>query len=110
MDIDQLYEAWCKKVSEPDLMEELNLIRHQEKEIESRFYKQLSFGTAGLRAEVGVGCARMNVYTVRLGTISKKARIEIRGRHCLRLPPEIHGICAGSGLRIGAKRHQGLFV
>ena len=38
MDIDQLYEAWCKKVSEPDLMEELNLIRHQETEIESRLY------------------------------------------------------------------------
>ena len=68
MDIDQLYEAWCKKVSEPDLLEELNLIRHQEKEIESRFYKQLSFGTAGLRAEVGVGCARMNVYTVSKAT------------------------------------------
>ncbi len=68
MSIDQLYKAWCEKVSEPDLREELNHIRNQEKEIQSRFYKQLSFGTAGLRAEVGVGCARMNVYTVAKAT------------------------------------------
>lgn len=68
MGIDQLYKDWCEKVTELDLLDELKQIRHQEKEMEARFYKQLSFGTAGLRAEVGVGCARMNVYTVSKAT------------------------------------------
>ena len=35
-----------------------------EKEIEDRFYKQLSFGTGGLRGIIGAGTNRMNVYTV----------------------------------------------
>lgn len=68
MGINQMYETWRNAVREQDLLKELEEIQGNEKEIESRFYKQLSFGTAGLRAEVGVGCARMNIYTVSKAT------------------------------------------
>ena len=44
---------------------ELLAIRNDEKEIEDRFYKELEFGTGGLRGVIGAGTNRMNVYTVR---------------------------------------------
>ena len=47
---------------------ELESIRGDEKEIESRFFDQLSFGTAGLRGTMGVGLYRMNVHVVRHAT------------------------------------------
>ena len=43
-------------------------IRHQPEEIADRFYKELEFGTAGLRGVIGAGTNRMNVYTVRKAT------------------------------------------
>ena len=43
---------------------ELSSIANDEKEIEDRFYKELSFGTGGLRGILGVGTNRMNIYTV----------------------------------------------
>ena len=45
--------------------EELLAIRNDEKEVEDRFYKDLEFGTGGLRGVIGAGCNRMNIYTVR---------------------------------------------
>jgi len=45
--------------------EELLAIRNDEKEVEDRFYKDLEFGTGGLRGVIGAGCNRMNRYTVR---------------------------------------------
>ncbi|MCR4815417.1 MAG: phospho-sugar mutase [Lachnospiraceae bacterium] len=45
--------------------EELLAIRNDEKEVEDRFYKDLEFGTGGLRGVIGAGCNRMNSYTVR---------------------------------------------
>ena len=68
MGIEEKYQAWCDTVAEADLAKELKQIADEPEEIKARFYKQLSFGTAGLRAEVGVGCARMNVYTVSKAT------------------------------------------
>ncbi len=47
---------------------ELLAIRNDEKEIEERFYKDLEFGTAGLRGIIGAGTNRMNIYTVRKAT------------------------------------------
>jgi len=44
---------------------ELLAIRNDEKEIEDRFYRELEFGTGGLRGVIGAGTNRMNVYTVR---------------------------------------------
>lgn len=48
--------------------EELQAISNQEKEIEDRFYKELEFGTGGLRGVIGAGTNRMNIYTVRKTT------------------------------------------
>ena len=63
------YEAW---LASPILMEEekaeLEAIKNDDKEIESRFFDQLSFGTAGLRGTMGMGTYRMNIYTVRHAT------------------------------------------
>lgn len=48
--------------------EELRAIAEDEKEIEDRFYRQLEFGTGGLRGVIGAGTNRMNIYTVRQAT------------------------------------------
>ncbi len=48
--------------------EELKGIAENEKEIEDRFYKELEFGTGGLRGVIGAGTNRMNIYTVRKAT------------------------------------------
>ena len=59
------YEIW---LNSPDFDEEtkkeLEKIKDDEKEIEDRFYKELEFGTAGLRGVIGAGTNRMNKYTV----------------------------------------------
>lgn len=47
---------------------ELEAIKGDEKEIEDRFYKELEFGTGGLRGVIGAGTNRMNIYTVRKAT------------------------------------------
>lgn len=63
------YENWLNDpyISEKD-KEELRSIADNEKEIEDRFYKDLEFGTAGLRGVLGIGTNRMNVYTVTKAT------------------------------------------
>lgn len=48
--------------------EELLAIRNDTKEVEDRFYKELEFGTGGLRGVIGAGTNRMNIYTVRKAT------------------------------------------
>lgn len=58
------YEKWLNdSVFDEDTKSELRALT-DEKEIEDRFYKQLSFGTGGLRGILGAGTNRMNVYTV----------------------------------------------
>ena len=63
------YESWLNDsaISEKD-KQELRSIEKDEKEIEDRFYKDLEFGTAGLRGVIGIGTNRMNVYTVTKAT------------------------------------------
>jgi phosphoglucomutase len=63
------YEKWLQDpaISEKD-KQELKKISGNEKEIEDRFYKDLEFGTAGLRGIVGIGTNRMNQYTVTKAT------------------------------------------
>lgn len=63
------YKRWmtCGILSEAELSE-LAAIENDPKEIESRFYAQLEFGTAGLRGTMGMGINRMNVYVVRHAT------------------------------------------
>ncbi len=64
-DIHALYDLWKKNATaDPDLMEELNAVAGNEDEILDRFFKNLEFGTGGLRGVIGAGTNRMNVYTV----------------------------------------------
>lgn len=60
------YERWCREADEATKAELLSM--SDEKEIKERFYKELAFGTAGLRGILGAGCNRMNMYTVRRAT------------------------------------------
>lgn len=65
----ELYELWLNRaVDDADLMEELKSISGKEDEIYDRFYRELEFGTAGLRGVIGAGTNRMNIYTVRQTT------------------------------------------
>lgn len=64
-DVNALYKLWKEKaVSDKDLQTELIAVEGKEEEILDRFYKNLEFGTAGLRGVIGAGTNRMNVYTV----------------------------------------------
>ena len=59
------YKKWCESPEfDEDTKKELLAIKDDEKEIEDRFYKELEFGTAGLRGIIGAGTNRMNQYTV----------------------------------------------
>lgn len=62
------YDFWCtSEVFDENTKSELKTIK-DEKEIEDRFYKDLSFGTGGLRGVIGAGTNRMNIYTVTKAT------------------------------------------
>ena len=59
------YEVWLEKAgADPDLIPELKAMAGDEAKIEDAFYKDLEFGTAGLRGVIGAGTNRMNVYIV----------------------------------------------
>ena len=63
------YETWVNNsYFDEETKRELNLIKDNEKEIEDRFYKDLEFGTAGLRGVIAAGTNRINIYTVRRAT------------------------------------------
>ena len=69
MNYKEKYEYWCNNdIFDEETKKELLLIKDNEKEIEDRFYKDLTFGTAGLRGVIGVGTNRMNKYTVTKAT------------------------------------------
>ena len=59
------YKRWCESPEfDEETKRELLEIKGNEEEIEDRFYKELEFGTAGLRGIIGAGTNRMNKYTV----------------------------------------------
>ena len=69
MTIHENYEQWLKDFAgDAETVRELEAIRGDEKEIEDRFYTELSFGTAGMRGVLGAGMNRMNKYNVRRAT------------------------------------------
>ncbi len=61
------------------LKEQLNQIEQDEKQIEDSFYKELEFGTGGMRGELGPGTNRMNIYTVRKAAEGLAKYIEDQG-------------------------------
>ena len=64
-----LYDLWLSRaVEDPDLPAELAGIAGDEAAINDRFYRDLEFGTGGLRGVIGAGTNRMNIYTIRRAT------------------------------------------
>ena len=63
------FNFWLKDdYFDQETKNELLSIKDNEGEIEERFYKELEFGTGGLRGIIGAGTNRMNIYTVRKAT------------------------------------------
>lgn len=85
MDYQKLYQEWVSdSYFDENTKEELKAIANDENEIKERFYKNLEFGTAGLRGIIGAGTNRLNIYTVRkatqgLANYIKKSGVKNRG-------------------------------
>ena len=74
------YKYWVtNEFFDADTRKELEAIKDNEEEIKNRFYKDLTFGTAGLRGIIGAGTNRMNKYTVALATQGLAATILSKG-------------------------------
>ncbi|MBM7694264.1 phosphoglucomutase [Peribacillus deserti] len=80
MDYKQIAEQW-EAFSELDieLKNELLELKKNEKALEDAFYKNLEFGTGGMRGEIGAGTNRMNIYTVRKASAGLSAFISSYG-------------------------------
>lgn len=64
-DVKALYESWlAQDLKDGDLARDLESVRGNDEEINDRFYRDLEFGTAGLRGILGAGTNRMNIFTV----------------------------------------------
>ena len=64
--IEQVYQRWLSLAKDdPDLIKELNDIKNDDSKKEDAFYRELEFGTGGLRGTIGAGTNRMNIYVVR---------------------------------------------
>lgn len=77
------YNRWLEHAKEADILEELQSIRGNEEEINDRFYRELEFGTGGLRGVIGAGSYRMNIYTVAKATqgYSNYLNNQLKGTH-----------------------------
>ncbi len=65
----ELYSLWrASATDDPDLKRELKEIEGDDEAIQDRFYRDLSFGTAGLRGVIGAGTNRINIYVIRKTT------------------------------------------
>lgn len=77
------YNYWLQsQYFDEETKEELRALK-DEKEIEDRFYKDLEFGTAGLRGKIGAGTNRMNRYTVALATQGLAQTIVNKGKEAM---------------------------
>lgn len=80
MDTKQLYQLWLDNAkADPDLKAELEKIAGNDEEISDRFYRELEFGTGGLRGVIGAGTNRMNIYTVNKATQGLASYIKNHG-------------------------------
>ena len=62
-------DRWLTRATDdPDLIEELTAVQNDPDEVADRFYRDLAFGTGGLRGVLGAGSNRLNLYTVRRAT------------------------------------------
>ena len=84
MDYITRYNEWLTNLKDNDpLKAELLGIKGDDKEIEDRFYQDLSFGTAGLRGKVGAGTNRMNFLTVGKASQGVAAYIVSKGKEAM---------------------------
>lgn len=65
MTANEKYEEWLKKVTDEDVKRGLAAMADDPERIENCFYKDLEFGTGGLRGELGAGSNCLNIYTIR---------------------------------------------
>lgn len=76
----QEFSRWLSYAQlDAELKEQLENMKQDEKKIEDSFYKNLEFGTGGMRGELGAGTNRLNVYTVRKATKGLASFIEKSG-------------------------------
>ena len=113
MDFMKLYNEWLESATEDaDLIAELESIKGNEEEIHERFYKALTFGTAGLRGVIGAGTNRMNIYVVRQATqglanyiIQKYGKGSVAISHDSRIKADLFmleaaRVLAGNGIKV----------
>jgi phosphoglucomutase len=80
MDWKENADRWIQFTDlDPELKSQLAVIAENEKQLEEAFYKNLEFGTGGMRGEIGAGTNRMNIYTVRKASAGLAAYIEEHG-------------------------------
>ena len=76
----ETYNRWLTNpVVDDDTKAELKSLEGNEKEIEERFYRDLEFGTAGMRGILGAGTNRINVYNVRQASQGVAKYVNSRG-------------------------------
>ena len=112
MDPDDIYERWLSRVCDMELMMELLTIAHDDAAIEDRFYRELEFGTGGLRGVLGAGTNRMNIHTVGKATqgyadylLSRSAAPSVAvsydsRRNSLLFARTAAGVFAANGIRV----------
>ena len=92
--IEPLYEEWLKHTrTDSELHEELLSVKGDAKAVEDRFYRELSFGTGGLRGVLGAGTNRMNVYSVGKATFGLAAYLLKERGDRVRQPHQIPRVC-----------------
>lgn len=109
--MNDVYRLWCEKVEDQELKDELKSLEGNDAEIENRFYKDIEFGTAGLRGIIGAGINCLNVYTIKRTTLGVANYIKlIRGRSAAisydsRIKSELFAktaaaVLAGQGIKV----------
>ena len=85
MEYQELYESWLNDdFFDKETREELLSIKGDYDEVRDRFYKNLEFGTAGLRGKIGAGTNRMNKYTVALASQGLASTIKSAGQEAMK--------------------------
>lgn len=110
------FEAWkAMQLEDPDLTSELAALEGDKDAIFESFYKDLEFGTGGLRGIIGVGTNRMNIYT------GAQSHSGLKRFYQCKLPKPLCGcfvrfahqkrfVCQRSGARVCGQRHKRAFV
>ena len=116
MDAKEKYQIWLDRLDPLDPMKaELESVRGSEAEIVDRFYRDIAFGTAGLRGICGAGTNRMNVYTVGKASQGLAAYVnsvtdagKIAVAYDSRIKSDL--FAKNGGLRVRGKRDQSVFI